>query len=110
MSDKVRLVIPTNKRVLVRIQARQEKTKGGIIIPETSKNEAPTSGIVVRYAGDCYQRTKELFPKDTEVIFSKHVGVDVTVMSAESGDKSYQLLKEEDILGRIQEVDNEENL
>ena len=41
------VIVPLNKRVIVEPEARETKSKGGIVIPDTANQKAPTKGRVI---------------------------------------------------------------
>lgn len=97
----VMTIAPMNKRITVRIAAPMEKTKGGIVIPESVQDkEAPTHGAVMGIAGDCSERTKRCIKVGMVVIFSKYAGVDIQPADWDIKDNAhrYQILKEDDVL------------
>jgi chaperonin GroES len=86
-------------RVLIRRVESEEKTRGGIIIPDTAK-EKPMEGEVVSCGPGARGDDGKLVPLDVkkgdEVIFSKYGGTEVKV----SGDE-YLILRESDILAKV---------
>ena len=95
------IIVPLNKRVLVEPEAKEEVSKGGIIIPETAGQKAPTKGRVVAVADDSEMKHK-LSVGDL-VIFSKYAGTEVVIPAASTGKKDTQLqvIKDEEILAVI---------
>ena len=90
---------PLHDRVLVRRIDAEEKTAGGIILPETAQ-EKPAEGEIVAcgtgYVNDNGE-TRPLAVKEGErVIFSKWAGTEVTVDGEE-----LMVMKESDIIGVI---------
>jgi chaperonin GroES len=91
---------PLFDRVIVTRVAEEEKTKGGIIIPDTAK-EKPLEGKVVAVGNgklleDGTVRKLELKAGD-RVMFGKYAGTDVVINGEE-----HLILREEDILGVIE--------
>ncbi len=92
---------PLSDRVLVEPIKEEEQRKGGIIIPDTAK-EKPTSGKVIAVG------TGKIDEKGNKIPFNVKVG-DKVLMPKYGGtevkldDKEYQIIREEDILGVIQE-------
>lgn len=84
-------VRPLNKRVVVRLEQADEKSKGGIYLPEQAK-EKPQTGIIVAAADDC-----ETVKVKERVVFAKYTGTEISVDGVE-----YVLIKDEDILGVIE--------
>ena len=88
---------PLQDRVLVKRIDEEEKTKGGIIIPETAK-EKPQEGQVVavgkgKVGEDGKTRALDV-KKGDRVLFGKYSGSEVTLDGEE-----HLILREEDILG-----------
>jgi len=81
---------PIFDRLLVKRAEEFSVTKGGIIIPDTSK-EKPMQGEVVSIGGD----VKAVKPGDI-ILHAKYAGTDIIL---DSGD--YLILSEKDILGVI---------
>ena len=79
---------PIGNRVLVEIKALEEKTSGGIVIPQAAQ-EKTQEGIVIAI-GD----SDEIKVKAGDiVIYDKYAGTEIKV-----NDKDYLLIKAEDIL------------
>lgn len=91
---------PLNDRLLVKRLAEEEKTAGGIIIPDSAK-EKPAEGEVVAVgpgkAGDNGERVAMQVAAGDKVLFSKYGGTDVKI----DGD-DYLIMREDDILGIIE--------
>lgn len=88
---------PLHDRLLVRRMKEEEKTAGGIIIPDTAK-EKPQRGEVVatgngRVADDGKVRPMEVKSGD-KVLFSKYAGTDLKL-----GAEEYLMINESDVLG-----------
>jgi chaperonin GroES len=90
---------PLQDRILIKRLREEEKTKGGIIIPDTAK-EKPQEGKVIAVGNgavtkDGKVRKLEVKPGDT-VLFAKYSGNDVIL----DGDQ-HLIMREEDILAVI---------
>jgi chaperonin GroES len=90
---------PLQDRVLVKRLEAEEKTKGGIIIPDTAK-EKPIEGKVVAVGGgkvgeDGKQRPLEVKAGD-KILFGKYSGTEVKIDGNE-----YLIMREEDVLAII---------
>ncbi len=87
---------PLQDRVLVERVSGEEKTAGGIIIPDTAK-EKPQEGLVVATGKGKVSEDGKLTALDVakgdRVLFSKYAGTDVTLDGTE-----YVILREDDIL------------
>ena len=87
---------PCGDRILVKLLAQEEKSPGGIILPDTAK-EKPQEGKVVavgkgRLLEDGTVKPLEVKVGDT-VLFAKYSGAEVT-----HEEKEFLILKEEDVL------------
>lgn len=91
---------PLHDRVLVKRIAEEEKTKGGIIIPDTAK-ETPVEGEVVAVGAGRKDDAGKVVPLELKagdrVIFSKYGGTEVKIEGEE-----HLVMREEDILGIIE--------
>jgi len=87
-------------RILVQRVAEEEKTKGGIIIPDTAK-EKPAEGKIVSVGkGKLDENGKRIAPevkKGDRILFGKYSGTEVKVEGEE-----YLIMREEDVLGIIE--------
>jgi chaperonin GroES len=90
---------PLQDRVIVKRVKEEEKTKGGIIIPDTAK-EKPIEGIVVAVGNGKVQEDGKVRPLDVKVddhiLFGKYSGTEVKIDGEER-----LILREDDILGVI---------
>ena len=91
---------PLDDRVIIKQLEAEEKTSGGIILPDTAK-EKPQAGKVIAVGPgkilDNGSRAAMSVKKNDEVIYSKYSGNDVEV----EGTK-YVILHESDILGIVE--------
>ncbi len=90
-------VRPLHDRVLVRRMPEEEKTAGGIIIPDTAK-EKPQRGEIVATGKGRVSEDGKVTPLDVKVgdkvLFGKYAGTELKL----NGDE-YLMMREEDILG-----------
>ena len=91
---------PLHDRVIVKRVEEEEKTKGGIIIPDTAK-EKPQEGLVIAVgSGRIEEEGKKKVPlevkKGDRVLFSKYAGTEITIEGEE-----HLIMKEEDIIALI---------
>lgn len=90
---------PLHDRVLVRRVQSDEKTKGGLIIPDTAK-EKPAEGEIVSVGAGARKDSGELIAPSVKagdkVLFGKWSGTEVTLNGEE-----LLIMKESDILGII---------
>ena len=91
---------PLQDRILVKRVTEEEKSKGGIIIPDTAK-EKPQQGKVIAVGNgkvleDGSQRALDVKAGDT-ILFGKYAGTEVKIDGEE-----HLILREEDVLGVIE--------
>ena len=88
---------PLHDRVLIEVLDSEEKTAGGIIIPDTAK-EKPQEGEVVAVGPGSKNESGKLTPMDVKVgdivLFGKWSGTEVKIDG-----KEYSIMKESDIMG-----------
>ena len=92
---------PLHDRVVVKRIEAEEKTAGGIIIPDTAK-EKPQQGEIVSVGPGGRDESGKLIPIDVKpgdrVLFGKWSGTEVKIDGVE-----YLIMKESDIMGVIDE-------
>ena len=90
---------PLDDRVLVKRLESEEKTAGGLFIPDTAK-EKPSKGQVVAVGpgkvGDNGERTPLAVKAGDEVLFNKYAGTEVKLDGVD-----HLVMREEDILAII---------
>jgi chaperonin GroES len=90
-------VRPLHDRILVRRMAEEEKTAGGIIIPDTAK-EKPQRGEVVATGKGRITEDGKTLPLEVKVgdkvLFSKYSGTELKLEGTD-----YLMIREEDVLG-----------
>ncbi len=91
---------PLNDRILVKRLESEEKTAGGIIIPDSAK-EKPAEGEIVAVGpgklNDHGERVAMDVSAGDKVLFSKYGGTDVKIEG-----EDYLIMREDDILGVIE--------
>lgn len=90
---------PLGDRILVQQLEAEEKTAGGIIIPDTAK-EKPQEGKVIAVGTGRLSNGKRVpleVKKGDKILFSKYGGDEIKIEGHE-----YKILKEEDILAIIE--------
>jgi chaperonin GroES len=91
---------PLQDRVLVQRVEEEERSRGGIIIPDTAK-EKPVKGRVIAAGNGKILKNGELRPLTVKggdvVLFSKYAGTEVKLDGEE-----HLIMREEDILGIIE--------
>ena len=90
---------PLHDRVLVRRVKSDEKSPGGIIIPDTAQ-EKPMEGEVIEVGSGARDESGKLVPLDAKkgdkILFGKWSGTEVKM-----GGEEYLIMKESDIMGII---------
>jgi len=91
---------PLHDRILVERVEEAEKTKGGIIIPDSAK-EKPAEGKVIAVGkgriGDDGKPVKLDVKKGDRILFGKYGGTEVKI-----GGEEYLIMREDDVLGVIE--------
>ena len=91
---------PLQDRVLIKRVAEEEKTKGGIIIPDTAK-EKPMEGLVVAVGPGAIdkdgKRREPEVKKGDRILFSKYSGTDVKLDG-----EDHLIMREDDILAVLE--------
>jgi chaperonin GroES len=91
---------PLADRVIIEVLAKEEKTKSGIVLPDSAK-EKPQEGKIIAVGGGKILENGQKIPLDVKagdkVIFSKYAGTEVKV-----DEKEYLILSERDILAVIE--------
>ena len=97
MSDKIK---PLGDRVLIKALEREEKTKSGIVLPDTAK-EKPQEGKVLAVGSGKLLENGTKVPLEVKVgqkvIFSKYAGTEVKVDGEEM-----MILNERDVLAIVE--------
>jgi len=88
---------PLADRVLVQANEAEEKSKGGIIIPDTAK-ESPQKGIVLAVGKGKKDEPMTVQVGDS-VLYGKYSGAEITVEGVEA-----LIMKESDIFGIIKQA------
>lgn len=96
-------VQPLGDRVVVKPKPKEEKTKGGVILPDTATKERPMEGEVIAVGPGRRTDDGELIPVSVkvgqQVLFAKYSGTEFKI-----DDEEYLILQERDLLGIIQEA------
>ena len=92
---------PLQDRLIVKRVQEEEKTKGGIIIPDTAK-EKPIEGKVIAAGNGKVLEDGKVRPLDVKagdrILFSKYAGTEIKIDGEE-----HLIMREEDILGVIED-------
>lgn len=93
-------VRPLQDRVLVRRVAEEDKTKGGIIIPDSAK-EKPAEGEIIAVGSGRFDEKGTQRPlsvkKGDRILFSKYSGNEIKIDGVD-----HLILREDDILGVLE--------
>ena len=91
---------PLQDRVLVKRVEEDQKTKGGIIIPDSAK-EKPIEGVVIAVGKGKVASDGKLIKMDIKegdkILFNKYAGTDVKIDGEE-----FVIMREDDIVGAIE--------
>lgn len=91
---------PLHDRILVQRVKEEEKTKGGIIIPDTAK-EKPIEGKVIAAGNGKPGEDGKIMTLDVKkgdrILFGKYSGTEVKIEGEE-----YLIMREDDVLGVIE--------
>ena len=91
---------PLGDRVLVKRVEEEEKTKGGIIIPDSAK-EKPQEGLVISVGPGARDESGKLVPLDVKagdrILFGKWSGTEVKIDG-----EDLLIMKESDVLGVVE--------
>ena len=90
---------PLHDRVLIKVLDSEEKTAGGIIIPDTAKEKPQKGKVVAAGAGRVNDDGKTIplsVKNGDEVIYSKYAGTEYS-----EGGKEYLIVRESDILAIV---------
>ena len=91
---------PLDDRIVIKQSEAEEKTAGGIILPDTAKEKPQIGKVVATGPGkllDDGKRAKMSVKNKDEVIYAKYIGSDVEI----DGEK-YVILRESDVLGIVE--------
>jgi chaperonin GroES len=93
---------PLHDRVVVRRLEGEEKTKGGIIIPDTAK-EKPQEGEIIAVGSGARDESGKLVPLDVKagdrILFGKWSGTEVKIDG-----EDLLIMKESDIMGVLEGI------
>lgn len=93
-------VRPLHDRILVKRTAEDEKTAGGLFIPDSAK-EKPQRGEIVAAGKGRITEEGKILPLEVKVgdkiLFSKYAGTEIKLDGSE-----FLMMREEDVLGVVQ--------
>ena len=94
-------IIPLRDRILIKRISEEEKTKGGIIIPDKAK-EKPMQGKVIAVGKGVLDKDGKLIPLEVKeedtVLFGKYAGTEIKIEGEE-----HLIVRENDVLGIVEE-------
>lgn len=93
------MIKPLNDRVVVKVLEQEEKTRGGIVLPDTAKEKPQKGEIIAVGPGvirDDGSRTPPEVKVGDKVLFAKYAGTEIKI----DGDE-YLILREADILAVV---------
>jgi chaperonin GroES len=92
---------PLQDRLLVEREEEENKTKGGIIIPDSAKEKPLRARVISVGNGKISETTGNVRPLDIKagdtILFSKYAGTEIKIEG-----KDHLILREEDVLGVIE--------
>lgn len=91
---------PLDDRVVIKQSEAEEKTTGGIILPDTAREQPQLGKVVAVGPGkllDDGKRSKVSVKINDEVIYAKYIGNDVEIDR-----EKYVILRETDVLGIVE--------
>ncbi len=93
-------VKPLSNRVLIKVNKTEEKTKGGIYIPQTAQEEKTQRGVIEAIGPGKKNDKGELIPVEVkvgdEVIYDKYAGTQIKIEEAD-----YLILSGDDIIAVV---------
>ncbi|MCE7910264.1 MAG: co-chaperone GroES [Candidatus Brocadia sp.] len=97
---RVKMIRPLDDRVVIEPMEAEEKTAGGILLPDTAK-EKPMKGKIIAVGEgkmlESGKRAELLVKKGDKVLYGKYAGTEVAVDG-----KEYLVMRESDILAKIE--------
>ncbi len=92
---------PLGDRVLIKPKVKEEKSKGGILLPDTVSKEKPQVGEVLATGPGAASKEGKIIPmtvkKGDKVVYAKYSGTDIKG----DNDEDYLILSEKDILAIV---------
>ena len=90
---------PLGDRILVEVLEAKERTKGGIVLPDTAKEKPQEAKVIAVGKGRVSDDGKKIpleVKEGNKILFGKYSGTEITV-----DDKEYLMMKEEDVLAIV---------
>lgn len=94
------MIKPLGDRVVIKVLEKEEKTKSGIVLPDTAKEKPQQGKIVAVGSGkvlDNGQRVALDVKEGDKVIFSKYAGTEIKIDG-----QDYLILSERDVLATVE--------
>ena len=91
---------PLDDRIVVEVLEAEDKTQGGILLPDTAKEKPQRGKVTAVGPGRLLKNGSRAAPavhKGETVIFGRYAGTDVTV-----GGQEFKILKENEVLARVE--------
>ncbi len=92
---------PLHDRILLKPLEEEEKSRGGIIIPDTAK-EKPMEGTVIAVGKGRILKGGKIWGVDVKkgdrLLFSRYAGTEIKI-----GGEEYLIMREDDVLGLLQD-------
>ena len=91
---------PLADRIVVKVLTQEEKTRGGIVLPDTAKEKPQEAKVMAVGSGKVLENGQKLAPEvkaGDRVLFGKYSGTEVKVDGEE-----YLILSERDILAIVE--------
>ncbi|HHY70328.1 MAG TPA: co-chaperone GroES [Thermoanaerobacterales bacterium] len=90
---------PLGDRIVIKVLEKEEKTKGGIVLPDTAKEKPQKGEVLAVGSGEIIEGKKvplEVKVGD-EIIFSKYAGTEIKL-----DDEEYLILRQSDVLAILE--------
>lgn len=94
------MIKPLGDRVVIKVLEREEKTKSGIVLPDTAKEKPQEGKIVAVGTGKLLENGQRValdVKEGDKVIFSKYAGTEIKIDG-----QDYLILSERDVLAIIE--------
>jgi len=91
---------PIDDRVVVEVEEAEEKTEGGIVLPDTAKEKPQKGKVIAVGKGKLLPQGERLncsLKKGDRILFGKYAGTEVKYEG-----KEYKILKESEVLAKLE--------
>ena len=91
---------PLGDRIVIKVLEKEEKTKGGIVLPDTAKEKPQKGEVLAVGSGEIVdgKRVPLEVKVGDKIIFSKYAGTEVKI-----DDEEYLILRQSDVLAIIEQ-------